>query len=180
MNLKTLLQTSLATLLLIGAFTAFSGCATIVRGTHQDVQVTSDPANARVIVNGEDRGETPTTLALGTNEDYQIQFEKDGYATETVNVNKEFTIGWPVVGNVFSWGLLGIVVDVAGGAAYKLEPEQVQAALNANGGTSSVQIPEGSDVHVVLFTTEQLEQAGIDVTGNERLDLDVQDVPVAE
>lgn len=174
------MRSFLAAVLMAGATIALSGCATIIRGTHQDVTFTSEPANARVVVDGEDRGETPTTLALNTSESYQIQFEKDGYDTETVNVSKEFTIGWPVVGNIFSWGLIGIVVDVAGGAAYKLKPEEVQAALNANGGTSSVNVPDDSDVHVVLFTTSELEQAGIDVSQNEQLDVDVREVPATK
>jgi len=105
------------------------------------------------MVNGQDRGETPTTLNLDTDRNYQLEFAKDGYAAETLNVNKDFTIGWPIFGNIFSWGLIGIVVDVANGSAYKLEPAQLEAALE----TSSASIPENSDVHIVLFSKDELK-----------------------
>jgi len=144
------------------------GCATIVRGSNQDVRVTSDPPNARVVVNGEDRGETPTTLNLDTGRNYQIEFEKEGMSTETVNVSKDFTIGWPIFGNLFSWGLIGIVVDVANGSAYKLKPEQVEAALEATTGDLSV--PEDSDVHIRLFAKDKV-QGAVDLSKATVLDM---------
>lgn len=133
------------------------GCATIVRGSSQDVRVTSDPSNAEVIVNGEDRGSTPTTLNLDTGRDYQIEFDRDGYTSETVNVTKDFTIGWPIFGNIFSWGIIGIVVDVANGSAYQLSPEQVEAALEST--SAEVNVPEDSDVHIALFPKNQVKDA---------------------
>ena len=134
-----------------------AGCATIVRGSDQDVRITSDPPNARVLVNGEDRGKTPTTLNLDTGRNHQIEFEKDGYIAETLNINNSFTIGWPIFGNIFSWGIVGIVVDVANGSAYKLEPEQVQAALEAT--SADLSIPENSDVHIALFSLEEIQDS---------------------
>lgn len=133
------------------------GCATIVRGSNQDVRVTSDPPNARVIVNGEDRGETPTTLNLDTGRNYQIEFTKEGMDSETVNVTQDFTVGWPIFGNIFSWGIIGIVVDVANGSAYKLRPEQVNAALETT--TGDVSVPEDSDVHIKLFEKADVQSA---------------------
>lgn len=133
------------------------GCATIVRGSNQDVSVTSDPPNARVIVNGQDRGETPTTLSLDTGRDYQLEFTKEGMDSETINVTKDFTVGWPIFGNIFSWGLIGIVVDVANGSAYKLKPEQVDAALETT--TGDVSVPEDSDLHIKLFEKSDVQSA---------------------
>ena len=131
-----------------------SGCATIVRGSSQKVQMTSDPPNARVVVNEQDRGETPTTLNLDAGKNYQVRFEKDGYSSETLNLNKDFTIGWPIVGNVFSWGIIGIVVDVANGSAYKLKPEQLEAALEST--MADISAPEGSDIHLVLLSKKDV------------------------
>jgi len=154
MNRSSTIRTVLSAALLFLMVPYLSGCATIVRGSSQEVEMTSDPPNARVIVNGEDRGETPTTLSLDTGRNYQVEFEKDGYASETLNLNKDFTIGWPIFGNVFSFGIIGIVVDVANGSAYKLSPEQLQAALETR--TADVSAPENSDVHLVLFSKKEV------------------------
>ncbi len=116
--------------------------------------MTSDPPNARVIVNGQDRGETPTTLNLDTGRNYQVRFERDGYSSETLNLNKDFTIGWPIFGNIFSWGLIGIVVDVANGSAYKLKPEQLEAALEST--SADISVPENSDIHLVLLSKKEV------------------------
>lgn len=118
-------RTSICLVLVIGVM----GCATIMRGRTQSVRFNSSPAGARVFINGEDRGSTPATLELKRNKDYRVVVKKEGYKDVTVNIDKEFTIGWPIIGNVFSWGLLGVIVDVADGAAYKLTPEETMAAL---------------------------------------------------
>jgi len=154
MHVASTLRTFSFVLILFVAIPQISGCATIIRGSNQDVRVTSDPPNARVVVNGQDRGETPTTLNLDTSRDYQIEFAKDGYASETLNVRKDFTIGWPIFGNVFSWGIIGIVVDVANGSAYKLTPKQLEAALETT--SADVRMPSDSDIHIALFSSEEV------------------------
>ena len=108
-----------------------TGCATIVKGRTQGVGFNSSPIGARVWVNGQDRGNTPMTLELKRNKDYKVVIRKEGYKEVTINVDKEFTMGWSIVGNIFSWGLLGVIVDVADGAAYQLTPAETMVALEA-------------------------------------------------
>ena len=117
--------------LALGLAVVMAGCATIVKGRTQSVLFNSTPSGARIWVNGEDRGATPANLELKKNKDYKVVIKKDGYQDVTINVDKEFTMGWSIVGNVFSWGILGVIVDVADGAAYKLTPEQTTIALEA-------------------------------------------------
>lgn len=154
---KVLSRKALASLLLLLTIPILYGCATIVRGTSQEVRVTSDPADARILVNGEDRGATPTTLNLDRGRNYQIEFQKEGFSDQVVNVNQDFTVGWPIFGNIFSWGLIGIVVDVANGSAYKLQPEQVETALSSSPADAA--LPEESDVHITLLAKEDVDDA---------------------
>jgi len=172
MQLSKPLYATLLVALCIATSVLFAGCATIIRGAHQDLQITSDPSGATVTIQGQERGTTPLTLGLDRDQTYRMEFSKDGYSSETLLVSSEFTIGAPVVGNIFSWGLLGLVVDIAGGAAYKLSPEQVQAVLDESSSSASVDVPEGSDMHVVLFSKEDVEGT-VDLSKAQPVEFDV-------
>ena len=117
------------TLLLLFLTVAFAACATIVHGTRQEVDFSSDPVGATILINGEQRGVTPTAIALKRGRDHQVIFQMDGYEDLLVNVDKQMDVGWYLFGNLFSWGVIGWVVDIANGAAYKLSEDEVYAAM---------------------------------------------------
>ena len=132
------MQRSLRSVLLIGACSAAvlvlaAACATIVRGTSQDISINSTPSSARVMVNGADMGATPTRITLKRDKTYQVIFQKEGFEDVTLNIDRAFQFTPAVIGNLFSWGIIGLVVDVANGSAYELEPEQLDATLTARG-----------------------------------------------
>lgn len=82
----------------------------------------------------------------------------DGYEDVNIEVNKKFDILTTVVGNIFSWQLLGIIVDVATGSAYTLEPADLQANMNelrAAGYLPTESDLQRDDIHVVMITQEQ-------------------------
>jgi len=135
-----------------------SHCATIVRGTSQDFTTNSDPSGARILVNDEDKGTTPTTLTLKRNRSHKIVFRLDGYEDVTVNLDRKFMVGWPIFGNIFSFGLIGIVVDVANGSAYQLTPEELDVTLRRTGGTASIKAEE-DHIQVFFFTHDQVRMA---------------------
>ncbi len=45
----------------------FIHCATIIGGTSQRIPMTSSPSGAKIFVNGQEMGATPTTLKLKRN-----------------------------------------------------------------------------------------------------------------
>lgn len=148
------------TLALVLAFVTITltGCATIFKGADADIQVNSNPSGASIFVNNINKGTTPTTLALKRNQNHLLTFKMDGYNDVTVEVNQKFDIATTIVGNIFSWSLLGVVVDVATGAAYSLEPAVVQANLSKlqAAGYVPVSQPNGEDtIHVMMITEEQ-------------------------
>lgn len=151
--MRNLLKSALLGVLILTT----SNCATIVRGSSQEVPFHSNPAGALVLVNGMEMGQTPTTLKLKRDKNYQIVFRLDGYDDMTINMEREFKIGAAVVGNIFSFGLIGLVVDITTGSAYQLTPEQVNTTLRSM-GTSSLTPKEG-EVNVVFFTPAQAAAA---------------------
>jgi uncharacterized protein YceK len=66
---------------------AFSGCGTIVHGTRQKIDISTDPAGASVTVQptGE-TARTPATIDLKRKHDYRLSIEKDGYQPVSVSV----------------------------------------------------------------------------------------------
>lgn len=135
-----------------------SGCATIVQGSYQDVPVDTDPSGALVTVDGIEMGRTPTVLSLKRGEDHQILLDLDGYQTTTLRLSKDLDFVPAVVGNIFSWGLLGFAVDFVSGAAYELSPEMLQATLEAE-GMSVAPSDDPDQIRVVLLPVEAVEAA---------------------
>lgn len=144
----------------IGLSVLIAGCATIFKGSSADVQVNSSPSGADVYINEIDRGSTPQTLSLKRNKNYVLTFKKEGYEDVNMEIDKKFDIGTTVVGNIFSWGLLGIIVDAATGAAYTLTPADLDANMDelAEAGhvPSDLDLKE-DEIHVVMLTQEEWE-----------------------
>jgi hypothetical protein len=138
--------------------TSMIGCATIFKGSSADIRVDSQPSGASVYINGIDKGSTPQSLSLGRDEDHVLTFQKDGYEDVVVEVKKQFDGATTILGNIVSFALIGIVVDVATGAAYSLEPADVQANLNQMENAGLIdKIPENNKngITVIMLTKEE-------------------------
>lgn len=139
-----------------------AGCATIFKGEHADVDVSSTPSNVDVYIKNNHRGTTPATLSLERDEDHMITFKKDGYKDVTIEVEKDFDAVTTIVGNIFSWGLLGVAVDFGTGAAYSLEPAQLRANLEELKRADIIDVNKmkksSGDIHVVMLTMDQWQK----------------------
>lgn len=153
--MKALLHMLLTVTVLLALSLPQINCATIVRGKSQDVEVSTSPPGATVFVDDENRGVTPTTLTLKKKNRYRIVLSKDGYEDVVVNMDKNFKFAPTIIGNIFSWGLIGIIVDLTNGSAYQLSPEAIDREfLEGTAALWNVQGREG-EIHVILLTTEQ-------------------------
>ena len=119
----------------------FSGCATIVARSSQEITITSVPEGAAVKINNKSgaavhSGNTPLTVTLKKGrgyfkaERYTVHIAKDGYHARDVTVEGAVN-GW-YFGNVLFGGLIGLLaVDPATGAMYTLRPKEVSTTLDA-------------------------------------------------
>ncbi len=134
-------------------------CATIVSKSRYPLMVNSTPSDARITVTNNKgvvvyTGVTPATVSLKagggffTPGKYQINFEKAGYDSKTVQVNMTFD-GW-YIGNLLFGGFLGLlIVDPATGAMWKLDITQINERLgeaSAFNFDSSIQIYDISQI----------------------------------
>jgi hypothetical protein len=99
-----------------------------VTGSSTDISLQSDPSEAQIEINGQDRGETPTTLSLDSDRSYTVELSLEGYEDESIQLRKS-TSGW-VAGNLLFGGIPGLVIDAATGGLYVLSPKNVSADLD--------------------------------------------------
>lgn len=91
----------------------YSGCATIFSGGKEDISLSSEPSGAKVLVNGQNEGVTPITLAFKKGKEYTIEFVKEGFNSKTLRLTYSIGAGWIIL-DVLS-GLLGVIIDAATG-----------------------------------------------------------------
>jgi hypothetical protein len=126
-----------------------NSCATIINGTSQQVNITSTPIEAKVIIDGEELGKTPFIADLKRKDNHIVKIELDGYKTEVITLNGK-TSGW-FFGNCLFGGVIGMAVDAITGGMYKLQPEEIKRTLNVdeqrtlNDGTLYIQFVMNPD-----------------------------------
>lgn len=128
-------------LTLVVAALLATGCASILKGSGQQISFQSEPPDAKVVITDirQDKqiqvGSTPftTTLKRGAGyfkkAKYNVTIEKPGYQTEAI-VLEGTPGGWYIGGNLLFGGGMGwLIVDPATGAMWTLEPSDVSVTL---------------------------------------------------
>ena len=156
---------SLLILTVVGLFTC---CASIIHGSNQAVDFSSQPSGAKITIDGKDYGFTPKSVDLkrrgrlkgeiSTKKEYAVKVELNGYYPYEIKIKREMD-GW-FLGNILFGGLLGIIIDASSGAMYKLTPDQVIAQI---GKTTVMNINKADDkmyVAVALDIDPDWEKIG--------------------
>jgi hypothetical protein len=122
---------TLATALIGSVMLLSSGCATITRGTEQDLAVESDPAGATVTLSNGMKGTTPTSFKAKRKDSLTVTVQKPGYKTATVQVIPQVSDNGAagMAGNLLFGGIIGVGVDASNGATKDLMPNPVKVTL---------------------------------------------------
>ncbi len=126
-----------------GAICLLAGCATIVHGTSEKVQIDSSPGGAEVEIDDAQHVTTPAAVELSRKADHKLAFHKAGYQDETEILTSGMS-GW-VFGNIVGGGLVGAAIDVSDGAARKLSTDNVDATLKPIAPQSSTPASAAAD-----------------------------------
>ncbi len=120
------------TVVIVGALVASTlpGCMTMRRGSTQAVQVDSNPQGATVVVQpGGTTFETPSQILLPRRYAQALRFEKEGFQSETVVLERKASSGlW----RNLVWGVgwfIGVIVDLSTASGYDLQPDAVSVEL---------------------------------------------------
>ncbi len=105
-----------------------SGCATLLKGSNEQVMITSDPAGAKVSLNGQNQGTTPYVANVPSSQDLDIQLSKPGYQAVSIKDDTSFRWGYEI------WSFVEFViplgVDMADGAAWGHDQTMVAAHMD--------------------------------------------------
>jgi hypothetical protein len=113
---------------------ALGGCASITRGTTENLSISSTPSGAQADITGLDVPTacvTPCAVLVKRNADITITVNKEGYEPQIVPLTKEIpgTGAAGFAGNILAGGLIGMGVDAATGAAQDHKPNPVIVTL---------------------------------------------------
>jgi hypothetical protein len=98
------------TLFAIAAFLPLCACATIVASGPDLIPVDTSPEGARVLLDGQPIGVTPTAISFARKCEGVLTLELDGFQPKVVDVDKVVN-GW-FFGNILIGGPIGIAVDL--------------------------------------------------------------------
>lgn len=100
-------KTQIILVLLVSSVFLFQSCATIIRGTSQNIPVTSYPEGAKIIVDGKEMGYAPIELKLKRKKSHLIRIEKQGYNPFEIRVTRKSSSLLSLWGNNFLGGTIG-------------------------------------------------------------------------
>jgi hypothetical protein len=99
----------------------FSGCATVIKGTNDDVSINSLEDNTVIYVNGVARGKDTAFVNLSKGKEYTIRAEKEGCQAATATTGESFD-ATSLLGILIDFGIITIPIDLISGAAWKIQP----------------------------------------------------------
>ena len=119
------------------------GCATIISGKHQVVEIRSTPAAAHIKIDRANNGAmlsvweglTPSSIPLERKYTYLLTVSLDGYQPIEMGLANGSN-GW-VWGNLLLGGFIGLIVDFSNGAAKTIEPDEIDIELVSMRTTSN-------------------------------------------
>ncbi len=113
---------------LIIAVLVLSSCSAIFNGSKDMVSINSDPGGAKVIIDGANQGVTPMSVSLKRGKNHVIEIKMEGYDYYKLTTDNTIT-GW-FWGNLICGGILGLVIDLATGSAYDVDPDIISVTLS--------------------------------------------------
>lgn len=113
-----------------------SGCATITRGTTDQVLFSSTPDGATVLLTTGQTCETPCKLKVSRKTAFTADFKKEGFKPASVKVKTRISGRGAAgaAGNILIGGVIGIAADAASGATLDHYPNPVVVTLEPSAG----------------------------------------------
>ncbi|MDF1667276.1 MAG: PEGA domain-containing protein [Planctomycetota bacterium] len=128
-------QLTIRSIIFLFVLTSYTGCATILTGTHQKISVDSNPKGAIVATDGHTRARTPAVVSLTRWHSGDIVVSKEGYHPKhivmhrTLNPYALLDLPWFLLGVVP--GIVAVGVDIGTGAIWEYNPEMIYADLES-------------------------------------------------
>lgn len=130
----------------VACIALLQGCATIVSGTKDTIEVTSEPPGAAVRLEKNDNEyTTPASFELTRRSSHTMLVSRDGYHTERVTIGR--TLNPWIFGNVIFGGVIGVVIDLVSGATFSPSPGKAHIELAPLGPGETAEIRDWIPPH---------------------------------
>lgn len=119
-----------APVMLVVASFLFWGCATIMHGTYQKIEVASSPTGANVWIDSSEAGVTPLFVELKRSSDHIVTIGMSGYEEAELKITNSAS-GW-VWGNLVLYVVfspIGVAIDFFSGGFYSFSFDQLYVDL---------------------------------------------------
>ncbi|MBL8575492.1 MAG: translation initiation factor 2 [Hyphomicrobiaceae bacterium] len=121
-------------LAILCAALALAGCATVTRGTTNQIQIHSEPSGASARTSLGHTCQTPCTLSVNRKDEFTVVFTLDGYQQQEIQVKTQIAGAGAAgfAGNVIVGGVVGMGVDAVTGSTLEHTPNPVLARMTPN------------------------------------------------
>ncbi|WP_243372136.1 translation initiation factor 2 [Microvirga solisilvae] len=119
-------------LIIAAASLSLAACATVTRGTTEQVTVTSEPSGASAVTSiGHTCPATPCTFEISRKAEFITTFRMAGYEDQQIPVQTRVAGAGAAgfAGNVIIGGVVGMAADAATGATLEHFPNPVHAIM---------------------------------------------------
>jgi PEGA domain len=118
-------------LALVGLGLLCANCATVTRGTTNQMQIQSEPTGADVATSLGHRCTTPCTLTIDRKSEFTVGVSKPGYRLVETPVRVQIAGAGAAgfAGNIIVGGVVGMVADAATGATLEHTPNPLTVTL---------------------------------------------------
>jgi hypothetical protein len=134
---------------------AVGGCATVINGTSQDYEMSSQPQGAKVTLSNGQSCVSPCKISLKRRNDLTATVELDGYKTEKVYIQSR--TGGAGVGNILLGGVIGAGVDASNGSMNSLYPRPLNVKLVINGSSDEAVLLDKKDETMATVAAHNLK-----------------------
>jgi hypothetical protein len=115
------------------AIAAGSGCGTILQGMKQGIVVNSEPGGARVFVDGNEVGQTPTVVYLRRKTDHRVDLRLAGYRDHAFYFKSAPTT-WVLIADALAFAtIFPAILDGMNGSWNSFDENAVKATLTPIG-----------------------------------------------
>ena len=106
----------------------FNACSTIFNTTTQEIELNSNPPNAKIYVDGKIFGTTPQVINIERGVNHTVKFELEGFEAYETQITRQMS-NWFWF-NALNGFIPGMSVDLLTGAMYSLFPDEMNAELS--------------------------------------------------
>jgi hypothetical protein len=114
--------------LLTSVCVILTGCATIMRGTEQQISINTNPVGAKVEFSNGQSCNAPCSLNVKRDQPLQLTIRKDGCSTQTASMIPALAGGGVMLGGFIDYGT---------GAVYDLQPNPLTITLDCESSVPS-------------------------------------------